>query len=476
MSPNVRAARSNWHVNYDHPREQAGQVVQGSQAGATSTADEVMADDQENDDEQEEGDELEDDDEELENEDEGGDEANSSGEESVDDPDAVGFSDKLRAFLQPNFSAEQTGAGQATYALPGGEDDDDEGGDEEDVEEDPEEHIRKKAKKGRKESTRWAHLTDRRRKGVGVHRGPRKAAPMTPEISMRMSEATDAMIKQNFNTAATIALEVIRINAETHQAWTLLAAIWQEVGEKTNAAKCLVFAAHLRPKLVSAWTSAAEYCLDETGSEGILFLETALACYSAAARAEPTNVEARLGQAHVCVLLGKNLSAGIAFVKALKSQRANLGILRQLAVVCLDAEDPTMAIEEYEKTIKYLKKQPDEKSTDFSWEDLDTYIVLLEDIGEWANAIHEIKSVSRWLNGRERQNFWDQVTENDCEWDADDSRRKEIPEFAEGGAKITADSLLMPLEIRVKLGMNRLMLGQLEEAMVSARYAGEKSS
>lgn len=353
-----------------------------------------------------------------------------------------------------------TGTTAAVYTLP--EDDgDDDGGDQDEESGNKNEPWDK---------TRWGHLKDRRHnpRAAGVHKGPRKAAPMTPEVAMILSQANDAFQQQNYHTAAMFALDVIRINAETHQAWTTLASIWQEAGQKAHVAKCLVYAAHLQPTIASSWISAARYCLYETGSEKELFLETALACFGAAARADRRNTtEARIGQAEVCIDMGKPGSAAIAYVKALKASPADLSILRGLAEVCVDADNAQLAIDEWMPAIKLLKEKPDHVVLDFSWDDLATYITLFEDIRDWKAAIREIKSVGRWLNGREKESFWDNVTENDCEWDDDDSRRKEIPEFVE----MTDFGTIMPLEIRVKLGMSRLFLEDYEEAMVSKPYA-----
>ncbi|KAJ5038259.1 uncharacterized protein L3040_007126 [Drepanopeziza brunnea f. sp. 'multigermtubi'] len=470
MRRNEQTSQSNWHINYDYPREGRPQAAPEAPRNALQPEKtELVENNTDKDTEREKEVELQPDSlmtDNIAEEDEEPGSSSSAAEDSSDesdedqekvpdqDPDEIGFSAQLREFLRPNFSAVLTGRTEAVYTLPEGADDEDE---------DEDEDTRKVNEPW--DNTRWGHLTDRRHKprAPGVHRGPRKAAPMTPEISMLLSQANDSFQEQNYHTAAMFALDVIRINAETQQAWTTLATIWQEAGEKSHVAKCLVYAAHLQPTVVSSWMSAARYCLYDTGSEKELFLETAIACYGAAARADRRDpTEARVGQAEVCIEMGKPGSAAIAYAKALKTSPTNLDILRNLAEVCVDADQAQLAIDEWAKAIKILKAAPDDAPLEFSWEDLSTYITLFEDIRDRKAVIREIKSVGRWLNGREKESFWDNVEENDCEWDADDSRRKDIPGFVE----MAENGTLMPLEIRVKLGMNRLYLEDYEEAMV----------
>ncbi|CAL3964818.1 hypothetical protein PZA11_002263 [Diplocarpon coronariae] len=454
MIQQARPAQCDWHINYDHPREQSLEqppqqpgVQHDKQAvpepGHSSA---IYWNENANDEHGQSTPEPED----------------SDVESDADaDADDLGFSADLRAFLRPTFGADDSSTSGAVYTLPEGRDvlgsdGEEDGG--EDGENEEGGHP--------KRTGRWAHLKDAPRgKGIGVHRGPRKAAPMTPEIAMRMSLAGEEWQKENHKKAAEIAMDVIRINAETHQAWTLLATIFQENKDMSNAAKCLVYAAHLRPKHIEAWTSAAEYCLTETGPDRTKFLQTALACYGAAIRNKSSNLTARLGQAKVCLLLNKPARAAIAYARALKYTPANRELLLDLAEVCLDAGDAQLAIVEYKKAIAHLRAAPDDADIKFDWNDLATYITLLEEVGQWENAIKEIKSVGRWLNGREAESFWDNVTQNDCEWDTDNSRRAEVPEFVEQNIEMTEYGVKMPIEIRVKLGMNRLLIGDFGESM-----------
>jgi general transcription factor 3C polypeptide 3 (transcription factor C subunit 4) len=81
----------------------------------------------------------------------------------------------------------------------------------------------------------------------------------------------------------------------------------------------------------------------------------------------------------------------------------------------------------------------------------------------------KLKHVSRWLLGRVEETFWDLYNEDDREFDLEDGRRLEIQEYIPGKYNPATYGERLPLELRVKLGIFRLRLGdeEYEEAMVS---------
>ncbi|KAK0125220.1 transcription factor TFIIIC subunit tfc4 [Cadophora gregata f. sp. sojae] len=306
--------------------------------------------------------------------------------------------------------------------------------------------------------------------GTGTKRGPRKAAPMAPDVAKRMGEANNHWMAGDFERAVEVALDVIRINAETYQAWILLATIWDDEGKLAKAANALFYAAHLRPKHLEAWMTAANYCLERTGNAKESFYPTASQCLSFALRQIPNSYEPRIKKARLNFIRGKYQVAVSDFNKALKLRPHDREVLRELANACFEYGLATDGIGQYQKTISHLRSVPDETGAQFSWEDTVLYVSLLEYDDRWEEAIKEIRSISRWLLGREDEVFWDDVTDNDCEWDVDDSRRKEILEFNPLSYPLSTYGASLILELRVRLGINRLNLGHFEEAMLHFSY------
>lgn len=302
----------------------------------------------------------------------------------------------------------------------------------------------------------------------GIHRGPRKAAEPTGDIKLRLSRASAAFIEENYVVAALMIAEVIRINAETHEAWTLLASVFQENHDIDNALKSLIYAAHLRPKHTSSWFACARFALEETGSLRSKYLLNAEFCYAAAIRADPRNLDARYRKAAVCVERGK-IGTAISDYRVILARRPHdRDILRRLAELYIDQDEAETAIYLYRESIAHFKSSSGQPTQAFDWTDLDTYITLYDHSAQYDIAIQEIKSLARWLLGRGEEEFWDQFSGDDREWDALETRRGSVPLFNPRKYPKCSYGQGLPLELRVKLGLYRLHLGDRSEAFGSS--------
>jgi general transcription factor 3C polypeptide 3 (transcription factor C subunit 4) len=279
-----------------------------------------------------------------------------------------------------------------------------------------------------------------------------------------LSKASEAFIEENYVEAALILAEIIRINAETHEAWTLLASVFQESQDIDNALKALTYAAHLRPKHTSSWYACARFALEETGSLRSKYLLNAEFCYAAAIRADPRDLNARYRKAAVCIERGKFGPAISDYKVILSRQPHDKDILRRLAELFIDQDQVESAVELYKESIAHFKSSSSRPERAFGWTDVDTYITLYEHGAQYDIAMQELKSLARWLLGRGEEEFWDEITGDDCEWDTNDSRRIFIPSFSPGKYPEVSYGNGLPLEFRVKLGVYRLHLGNLDEA------------
>lgn len=159
-------------------------------------------------------------------------------------------------------------------------------------------------------------------------RGPRKAAKPRGDITARLAKVNQAFLGGDYALALDLVSEVIRINAETHQAWTALSSIFREQGENVRALSAMVYAAHLRPKDVAGWLNCASFALDMIEEDESGNINTARLCYSAAIRAEPTNLEARLGKATVCHRQGHLAAAISEYNTVLRHRPQDLDVVR----------------------------------------------------------------------------------------------------------------------------------------------------
>ncbi|KAM5345572.1 hypothetical protein ACJ41O_011433 [Fusarium nematophilum] len=267
-------------------------------------------------------------------------------------------------------------------------------------------------------------------------RGPRKAAKPRGDITARLSKVNQAFLGGDYSRALDLVFEVIRINAETHQAWTTLSSIFREQGDLGKALSAMVYAAHLRPKDVSGWLQCADFALSTIGDDEAGNLNTARLCYSAALRADHTNLDARLGKGLVCHRQG-HLAAAISDYKTVLQHRPyDLEIVRKLAEACVDNKQAETAVPSaiiaYERFFEHERANPTQQMTEAPWHDIGIYVELFASTGRYQDAIHQAKALSRWLLGRSAEEYWDAWQSDDREWDGEDERRLCVPEFSAG--------------------------------------------
>jgi general transcription factor 3C polypeptide 3 (transcription factor C subunit 4) len=301
-------------------------------------------------------------------------------------------------------------------------------------------------------------------------RGPRKAAKVRGDITARLSKVNQAFLGGDYTLALDLVSEVIRINAETHQAWTTLASIFGEIGEVSKALPAMVYAAHLRPKDVTGWLRCASYALDTIDIDEAGNLQTARLCFSAALRADPTNIEARLGKATVCHQQGHYATAVAEYNQVLKRQPRNLDVVRKLAEACIDNRNADATVP---SAIAAYKRYFDLEMADTSWDrmgelwhDVGIYVELFASTGRYHEAIYELKGISRWLVGRLSEQLWNTWHDDDCEWDAGHGRRSLVPGFISVGTDTTNYGMSLPYDLRARLAIYRMRLGDEEEALV----------
>ncbi|PNP54774.1 hypothetical protein THARTR1_04979 [Trichoderma harzianum] len=307
-----------------------------------------------------------------------------------------------------------------------------------------------------------------RGRGSRGARGPRKAAKPRGDITARLAKVNQAFLLGDYSRALDLVSEVIRINAETHQAWTALSSIFREQGEHARALSAMVYAAHLRPKDVTAWLDCASFALNIVSEDEASNLHTARLCYSAALRADPTNLTARLGKATVCHQQGHLAAAISEYNIVLKHHPYDLEIVRKLAEACIDNKNTEAAVPSaimaYRRYFDYEIENKQLHGPSAPWHDIGIYVELIASTGAYAEAIYELKALSRWLVGRVQEQYWDQWQVDDCEWDENDERRSHVPHFHDSmfDAELYGPSL--PLDFRARLAMYRLRLGEEEEA------------
>lgn len=301
--------------------------------------------------------------------------------------------------------------------------------------------------------------------------GPRrKEVEPRGDIKLRLGQVNGAFLRGDYDEAERMIKEIIRINAETYQAWVTLATICEDQGRDSDALTAKLYASHLRPKDDAAWVSCASLALIIAGDDDQSpALKIAGTCFAQAILAQPQNLQARLGRAEVNHRRGHLIKAVREYAKVLEQQPHEISIIRKLAdasEASQRTEDIQTAADAYATYFSHLRETSNTALGNIFWGDVSIYAELLGCLGNFFEAIVQIKFLARWLMSRDDETFWDDLQEDDREWDRDDARRAEVPGFDASAHGHDSYGLGLPLELRAHLGLFRLKLGHLEESSV----------
>lgn len=319
---------------------------------------------------------------------------------------------------------------------------------------------RKRGPKG----PRASRPTKRQRRG-GAARG---ATEPTAEVKMHLARASLALTTDDTDGALEILSEVVRLNAETHEAWATMATVYDRQGREADALMAMVFAAHLRPRDFHGWMSCAQYALNSADDDRAHNVEVAQLCYSAAIRANPRSLKARIGKANCALEAGKSSVAAAEYVKVLKRRPYNMTVLRNTAEAAFDTRSARKYIEEtkgfYELAINHARNGGQHLRGRLEWPDVTIFVEMCAFLERYSDAALALRSLARMLLGRQDETFWDDYVDDDREWDQEEDRKREVPQYEPGRYPAELYGRRLPRELRARLAIYRLKLGQEEEA------------
>ncbi|KAJ5758196.1 uncharacterized protein N7511_006890 [Penicillium nucicola] len=297
------------------------------------------------------------------------------------------------------------------------------------------------------------------RGGKGIKRGPRKPIEPGPEFKHFHSEATSAFIDGNYDYAIDQVMQAIQANPEMFAAHSLLSEIFLAQGENDKALAALFNGAHTRPKDPGVWIKVAKLILDRAGDNRKSALNDVAYCYSRILEVSPENYNIRFQRAAIYRELGHNGRAATEYERLLKERPHSVKALRHLAETYIDSDEIQKAVDHYTDSIDhYLTLDPDE--CEFSWSDVNIFVELFGYLKQPAEGLNSLKTLARWLLGRADDTMWEDFDDDDREWDADDSpRRIKTDGYEPGQWPRESYGLGLPLELRVKLGVFRLNMG-----------------
>lgn len=304
----------------------------------------------------------------------------------------------------------------------------------------------------------------------GTKRGLRKPVEPSVEFKALHSQATMAYIAHEYDEAERLALQAILVNPEMFPAHSLLSEIHMARGNRVKALAALFHGAHTRPRDIQVWLKLAQWILDRVGNDNIHTIRDAIYCYSRVMAVDKNCAKARRKRAALYYESGQFTRAAGDYEYLLEQFPHDTTILRLFAEVYMNLDEVDSAILQYEESFRHYQLQEPEQVKSITWSDINIYSELYGLKKDYASGISRIKFLSRWLLGRGNDGLWEAIFYDDREWDSEDRpRRVQVPGFVPGRYEAPSYGTGLPLELRVRLGVYRLHLGNehIEEAMVS---------
>lgn len=288
------------------------------------------------------------------------------------------------------------------------------------------------------------------------------------EVKSLMGEANQAFAFGNIEKAMDLVKKVIQIEAGVYSAWKILGEIFKERGENHKCLLAWLTACHAKPKDWELWLMCAKMSLDQFGQDKQNYQDQAIYCYNRAIRANPDNIDAIYDRSLLYKEMGQLRKAVDGFLMLNHLLPNDMAVLREIAALYIELGKVPEAIGFYERSVDFFKATGN-KERAFGWSELNILVELYMMNKDWDKAITTLRTLARWLYGRAEEKYWDSF-KNDCEWDIQESRKKQAREYVP--SRFPDESYILPLELRVKLGICRLRTGDAKEAMVGILSLG----
>jgi general transcription factor 3C polypeptide 3 (transcription factor C subunit 4) len=303
---------------------------------------------------------------------------------------------------------------------------------------------------------------DRRGKG-GRHKGQRPVADPGPLFKSLQRSANAAYMGQKYDEAIEYANQAIQMNPEIFASHSLLSEIYLEMGREDKSIEALLVGAPTkRDKQLWFHILQRLWQLDE--KEFPLYtrqakIAIALDCLTSISHLDPNDFEARSQKLEIEIELGNLGRAVNLCIKMLQIRPDETEVLLEMAKLGfmnrkLIRNLLPRIIDSYDASIKHFLENDSPSSGNLDYTILNYYVELLERAQQYDKALTQIRVLSRWIEGRAAETYWDQY-DDDREWDLEDHpRRTAVPEF--GSSKHTGYGKKIPLELRMKMGIYRI--------------------
>lgn len=342
----------------------------------------------------------------------------------------------------------------------------------------------------------------------------KREKPVDPEVAQLLSEANEAFVRNDLPTAERLFNKIIKKDPRNFAAYETLGDIYQLQGRMNDCCNSWFLAAHINSSDWEFWKIVAVLSFD------LEHYRQAIYCFSRVINLNNEEWESIYRRALLYKKMGQIRKALNGFQKLYENNPYDANILRELAILNVDYNRVPEAIklymDVYESNVKRRRaivdasenalvssgdedngNDSDEEGPDdsdngvtldemyqeekklyphvdwkkinrkyrcipFDWSSLNIVAELFLKVpGKATENIKAIKTCARWIQHRELQSFWDDAID-DAEFDG---RRLKNSRFDSLPDDEKAKEYILPIDIRVRLGLLRLDTESFVEAL-----------
>ncbi|KAJ3262084.1 General transcription factor IIIC, polypeptide 3 [Boothiomyces macroporosus] len=301
-----------------------------------------------------------------------------------------------------------------------------------------------------------------KRKRKGKRKVPKSYASLSDELNEMMQSANLRYIMGDEDQALEILRKVIHERPDAHEAWLSLGMIYNRRQDLKKMVECNMLAAHLSPKNGHLWKT-----LGFTSKE-MNNIELAIYCFKKAVKFDSSDIESLWELSTIYIDQKQNNLALEGLNKILLIDNANPFVIKEIAKLYRENGEQEKALQLFENLefldqnvpLSTANKLDDELDMDdeeeaevmgslvkvkqrFGFEEISITMDLYIDLQEYEKALQCMKRGVARLHG---YNVFD------IDYNSDE-------EYEEGGYDV-------PLEILIKLGICRYLLGDIRAAKV----------
>ncbi|MCO5589982.1 hypothetical protein L7F22_043951 [Adiantum nelumboides] len=264
--------------------------------------------------------------------------------------------------------------------------------------------------------------------------------------------------------------EVIRIEPTVRSAWGTMAVCFGALNQPHKEIQSRIMEAHLTRNALTQWTILAEQ------SREMALVEETLHCLDWAIKSSQEKDRADVmdimwERAELLAEKGDTKKAAMQYLRILEFHPTHAETIRRVVPLLHDLSMADRAISVLQKCAAIdMKDYPDPRILDidpnarctYSSDHIATLVDLLILSNRPQDALDTIRKGARWLQGRASEVFWDDIQEDDREYDVERSGKHRRGDY---GRRVNMAPIYpLDVEFRIRLGTARARMGNVEEA------------